>query len=44
MCGPKYCSMKISQEIREMAAADGAPAEEVATAVGASLPVIQSGS
>jgi hypothetical protein len=21
MCGPKYCSMKISQEIRDMAAA-----------------------
>jgi phosphomethylpyrimidine synthase len=23
MCGPKYCSMKISQEIRDMAAAEG---------------------
>jgi hypothetical protein len=22
MCGPKYCSMKISQEIRDLAAAD----------------------
>jgi hypothetical protein len=22
MCGPKYCSMKISQEIREMAAGE----------------------
>jgi len=24
MCGPKYCSMKISQEIRDLAAADAA--------------------
>ena len=24
MCGPKYCSMKISQEIRDMAAAEAA--------------------
>jgi hypothetical protein len=36
MCGPKYCSMKISQEIREMAAAEAA--------AGAPLPVIQAGS
>ena len=31
MCGPKYCSMKISQEIREMAAKEG----------GSPLPVIE---
>ena len=31
MCGPKYCSMKISQEIREMAAKEG----------GTPLPVIE---
>ena len=24
MCGPKYCSMKISQDIRDMAAAEAA--------------------
>jgi hypothetical protein len=30
MCGPKYCSMKITQDIRAMAAADaGAPSEPV---------------
>jgi hypothetical protein len=34
MCGPKYCSMKISQEIRDMAAAEGQGAA-------ASLPVIE---
>jgi hypothetical protein len=32
MCGPKYCSMKISQEIRDMAAAEPAAV---------SLPVVQ---
>jgi phosphomethylpyrimidine synthase len=26
MCGPKYCSMKITEDIREMAAAQGLPA------------------
>jgi hypothetical protein len=26
MCGPKYCSMKITQDIREMAAAEAAAA------------------
>jgi hypothetical protein len=32
MCGPKYCSMKITQDIREMAAAEagGAASEPVA--------------
>jgi phosphomethylpyrimidine synthase len=35
MCGPKYCSMKISQEIRDMAAADGQGAVP--------LPVIEAG-
>ena len=25
MCGPKYCSMKITEEIREMATADAGP-------------------
>jgi hypothetical protein len=30
MCGPKYCSMKISQEIRDMAAAEAAASEPVA--------------
>ncbi len=29
MCGPKYCSMKITEEIREMAAKDGLPTGEV---------------
>jgi hypothetical protein len=29
MCGPKYCSMKISQEIRDMAAAEGTTSEPV---------------
>jgi hypothetical protein len=24
MCGPKYCSMKITQDIRDMAAAEAA--------------------
>jgi thiamine biosynthesis protein ThiC len=32
MCGPKYCSMKITQDIREMAAAEaaGTPSEPMA--------------
>jgi hypothetical protein len=37
MCGPKYCSMKISQEIREMAAAE-------AHGAAAALPVLPAGS
>jgi phosphomethylpyrimidine synthase len=28
MCGPKFCSMKITQEVREYAAARGLAAEE----------------
>ncbi|MDA1040965.1 MAG: thiamine biosynthesis protein ThiC, partial [Planctomycetota bacterium] len=35
MCGPKYCSMKISQEIRDMAAAAG-PTEPMAIELPAS--------
>ena len=27
MCGPKFCSMKITQEVREFAAAGAAEAE-----------------
>jgi phosphomethylpyrimidine synthase len=27
MCGPKFCSMKISQEVREFAAKQNQPAE-----------------
>ena len=34
MCGPKYCSMKISQEIRDLAGATDAP-------VDAPLPIVQ---
>jgi len=35
MCGPKYCSMKISQEIRDLAAAEVAtPAKEAAAGGG----------
>jgi hypothetical protein len=30
MCGPKYCSMKITQDIRDMAAANGTAGEPVA--------------
>ncbi|HQQ70642.1 MAG TPA: phosphomethylpyrimidine synthase ThiC, partial [Alicycliphilus sp.] len=33
MCGPKFCSMKITQEVREFAAAKGV-AEEAALAEG----------
>ena len=33
MCGPKFCSMRISQEVRDYAAAHGV-AEEVAIEVG----------
>ena len=29
MCGPKFCSMRISQDVREMARAEGKPVEEV---------------
>ena len=36
MCGPKYCSMKITQDIRDMAAAGEVPG-------GAVLPVIEAG-
>jgi phosphomethylpyrimidine synthase len=32
MCGPKFCSMKISQEVRDYAAAQGEGAEESAEA------------
>jgi phosphomethylpyrimidine synthase len=32
MCGPKFCSMRISQEVRDAAAADGAGAEAEAEA------------
>jgi phosphomethylpyrimidine synthase len=28
MCGPKFCSMRISQDVREYAAAHGVPAED----------------
>jgi phosphomethylpyrimidine synthase len=34
MCGPKFCSMKITQEVREYAAQHGLPAETVAVAQG----------
>jgi phosphomethylpyrimidine synthase len=34
MCGPKFCSMKITQEVREYAAREGLPAETVAVAQG----------
>ena len=33
MCGPKYCSMKISQEIRDMAAAEAAGTESEPVAI-----------
>ena len=34
MCGPKFCSMKITQEVREYAAKQGVAAETVALAQG----------
>src|SRR6266513_174467 len=34
MCGPKFCSMKITQEVRQYAAEHGVPAETVAVAQG----------
>jgi phosphomethylpyrimidine synthase len=34
MCGPKFCSMKITQEVREYAAREGVAAETVALAQG----------
>jgi len=34
MCGPKFCSMKITQEVREYAARHGLPAETVAVVQG----------
>jgi phosphomethylpyrimidine synthase len=34
MCGPKFCSMKITQEVREYAARQGLPAEAVAVEQG----------
>jgi phosphomethylpyrimidine synthase len=34
MCGPKFCSMKITQEVREYAARRGLPAETVAVVQG----------
>ncbi len=34
MCGPKFCSMKITQEVREYAARKGVAAETVAVAEG----------
>jgi len=34
MCGPKFCSMKITQEVRQYAAEHGVPAETVAVVQG----------
>jgi phosphomethylpyrimidine synthase len=34
MCGPKFCSMRITQEVREYAAREGVAAETVAVAQG----------
>jgi phosphomethylpyrimidine synthase len=34
MCGPKFCSMKITQEVRDYAAREGLPAETVAVVQG----------
>ena len=34
MCGPKFCSMKITQEVREYAAQQGVAAEAVVLAQG----------
>jgi phosphomethylpyrimidine synthase len=34
MCGPKFCSMKITQEVRDYAAREGLAAEAVAVAQG----------
>jgi len=34
MCGPKFCSMKITQEVREYAASHGLPPETVAVVHG----------
>jgi phosphomethylpyrimidine synthase len=34
MCGPKFCSMRITQEVREYAAQHGLPAETVAVVQG----------
>jgi phosphomethylpyrimidine synthase len=34
MCGPKFCSMRITQEVREYAASHGLPAETVAVVQG----------
>jgi phosphomethylpyrimidine synthase len=34
MCGPKFCSMKITQEVREYAARQGVAAEVAALAQG----------
>ena len=34
MCGPKFCSMKITQDVRQYAAEHGVPAETVAVAQG----------
>ena len=34
MCGPKFCSMRITQEVREYAAKEGVAAEAVALAQG----------
>ena len=41
MCGPKYCSMKISQEIRYLAAGQAEAAGQLAADP---LPVIEVGS
>ncbi len=34
MCGPKFCSMKITQDVREYAAREGVAAETIAIAQG----------
>ena len=40
MCGPKFCSMKISQEVREFAAKQNAPADEFVAADDAEKPAL----
>ncbi len=34
MCGPKFCSMKITQEVRDYAAAQGTASDAEALALG----------
>jgi phosphomethylpyrimidine synthase len=43
MCGPKFCSMKITEEVRQIAAAQGQNAAEVEAGLAAKAAEFRDG-